>query len=56
MDLNIATVSIRLQLKGIAAGVQASKEKAKRRKANQVKAKTRLDKVERGRRAKLRME
>lgn len=51
MDLNMATLSIRPQLKRI----EADKDKAKRREANQVKVKTRLDKAERRKRAKLSM-
>lgn len=50
MDLNIATLSIQHQLKNIANDVQASKDKSKR---TQDKIKTKLDKIERRKRAKL---
>lgn len=53
MDLNIATLSIQHPLKNIANDVQASKDKAKRREKTQDKIKTKLDKIERRKRAKL---
>ena len=53
MDVNRATLSKHHQLKNIANDVQASKDKAKRKEINRDREKTRLDKIERRKRAKL---